>query len=93
MYKVLELFEFLVEFITMVRNWYKTTKALVYTNDVLSNNFLLSRGTTIKPLAKKIRQTENISVITIGKNEYTLSLFTDDLLGLSNVDTSVPRLI
>lgn len=48
----------------------------------------------IEPLAKKIRQTDNITGITIGKNEYKLSLFADDLLlYLSDEDISIPSVI
>lgn len=107
LYKVLETFEFPVEFINMVKTVYRAPKAQVYTNGVLSEAFSLSRGTaqgcplspalfamSIEPLAEKIRQTDNITGITIGKNEYKLSLFADDLLlYLSDVDISIPSVI
>lgn len=107
LYKVLETFEFPVEFINMVETVYRAPKAQVYTNGVLSEAFSLSRGTAqgcplspvlfamaIEPLAEKIRQTDNITGITIGKNEYKLSLFADDLLlYLSDVDISIPSVI
>lgn len=48
----------------------------------------------IEPLAEKRRQTDNITGITIGKNEYKLSLFADDLLlYLSDEDISIPSVI
>lgn len=69
--------------------------------------FPLSRGTAqgcplspslfalaIKPLAKKIRETKEISGIMINKKQYKLSSFADDLLlYLTNVNTSVPHLM
>lgn len=107
LYKVLERFNFPEEFINMVKTLYKAPKAKVYTNGIISEAFLLNRGTAqgcplspalfviaIEPLAEKIRQAENIKGITVGKKEYKLSLFADDLLlYLRNIDKSIPCVI
>ena len=91
----------------MIRTLYKSPKAYVYTNGILSKPFLLTRGTAqgcplspslfalaIEPLAQKIRETKEIGGIEIGKKQFKLSLFADDLLlYLSNVVTSVPHVM
>ena len=107
LYKVLEVYDFPIKFINMIKTIYKAPKAQVYTNGILSDPFPLSRGTAqgcplspslfalaIEPLAQKIRQTEQIKGISIGKKQYKLSLFADDLLlYLNNVNESMPHLL
>ena len=107
LYKVLEVYEFPLKFINMVKTIYKSPKAQVYTNGILSDPFPLSRGTAqgcplspslfalaIEPLAQKIRQSEQITGISIGNKQYKLSLFADDLLlYLSNVNRVIPHII
>lgn len=69
LFKVLEMFEFPEEIITMIKTMYKSPTAQVYVNGSLSEIFSLKRGTrqgcqlspslfvlAIEPLAKKIRQ-------------------------------------
>lgn len=107
LFKVLEVYKFPATFINMVRTLYKSPRAYVYTNGILSKPILLSRGTAqgcplspslfalaIEPLAQKIRETKEIRGIEIGKRQYKLSLFADDLLlYLRNANTSVPYLM
>lgn len=107
LFKVLEVYGFPEEFINMVKTIYKSPKAQVYTNGILSDPFPLNRGTAqgdplspslfalaIEPLAQKIRETDKIKGITIGKCEYKLSLYADDLLlYLNKANTSIPDVI
>lgn len=87
LFKVLEVYGFLQEFIKVVTKMYKSPMAQVYTNGILSNSFSLNRGTAqgdplspslfdlaIEPLAQKIRETNSIKGISIGREEYKLSL-------------------
>lgn len=93
LYQVLEIYSIPLKFINMIKTMYKSTQAQVFTNGIISEPFSLTRGTAqgcplslslfalaIEPLAEKIRQTEEITVIKIGKKEHKLSLFADDLL-------------
>ena len=91
----------------MIRTLYKAPKAYVFTNGILSKPFSLTRGTdqgcplspslfalAIEPSAQKIRETKEIRGIEIGKKQFKLSLFADDLLlYLSNAITSVPHVM
>lgn len=91
----------------MIRTLYKAPKAYVFTNGTLSKPFSLSRGTAqgcplspslfalaIEPLAQKIRETKEIRGTEIGKKQFKLGLFADDLLlYLSNAITSVPHVM
>ena len=95
------------EFINRVKTMYKSPMAQVYTNGILLDSFPLNRGTAqrnllspslfalaIKPLAQKIRETDKIKGITIGKCEYKLSLYADDvLLYLNKANISILSVI
>lgn len=107
LFKVLEAFPFPEKFVNMIKTLYKSPRAYVYTNGILSKPFPLSRGTAqgcplspslfalaIEPLAQKIRDKKEITGVEIGMNHFKLSLFADDLLlYLRNVDTSIPHLM
>ena len=91
----------------MIKTIYKLPTSQVYVNGTLSEIFRLERGTrqgcplspslfalAIEPLAQKIRQTEEVSGISIDKQKYKLSLFADDLLlYLTNIKTSLPKVM
>lgn len=100
---MLEIYDFPVNVMNIIKTIYKSPKAHVYKNRILSEPFALSRGTAqgcpllpslfalaIKPLAQRIRQTEERRGITVGKKKhFKLSLFADDLLlYLSDINTS-----
>ena len=107
LYKVLEVYDFPEEFINMIKTIYKSPKAFVYTNGILSRSFPLNRGTAqgdplspslfalaIEPLAQKIRETDKIRGIEIGKKQYKLSLYADDLLlYLNNANDSIKYVV
>lgn len=79
----------------------------MYTDEILSKPLSLTRGTAqgcplspslfalaIEPWAQKTRETKEIRGIEIGKKQFKLSLFADDLLFYpSNTITSVSRIM
>lgn len=79
----------------------------MYTNGIISDPFRLERGTkqgcplspslfaiVIEPLAESIRQDQTIKGISIGKREYKLGLFADDLiLYLTDYKNTLPRVL
>lgn len=86
---------------------YKYPTAKIYTNNVLSEEIALERGTgqgcplslllfalAIEPLAEKVRQDPNVTGVTIGKQQYKLHLFAEDLLMyFTSIEKSIPPLL
>ena len=107
LFKVLEKCNLPTEMIDFVKLLYKYPTAKIYTNNVISGEIKLERGTrqgcplspllfalAIEPLAEKIRQDPKVTGVTISKQQYKLNLFADDLLVyLTNIDKSIPPLL
>lgn len=85
-----------------IMSLYTKPSAKVFTSGNLSKSFDLSIGTRqgcplspiifsleIEPLAELIRSNESITGIKVGNIEHKLGLFTDDILSLSNLETSL----
>ena len=93
----------MIDFIKLL---YKYPTARIYTNNLLSREVALERGTrqgcplnslifvlATEPFAEKIRQDPEVTGVSIGKQQYKLNLFADDLLlYLTNFEKSIPPL-
>lgn len=99
-------FEIGENFIKWVRLLYTSPKAAVLTNGILSDSFVLHRGTrqgcplspllfamAIEHMAIYIRNNQNIYSVSIGNREQKILLYADDiLLTITNPQTSLPEL-
>lgn len=94
------------KFLNMVKMLYNHPTAVIRTNNEISAQFSLERGTkqgcplspllfslAIEPLAITIRSHDIISGFTTLQSEHVISLYVDDImLYLTNVDSSIPAL-
>ncbi len=104
---ILERFGFGLKFISWIKLLYATPRASVRSNNIISDPFLLCRGTrqgcplspllfaiAIEPLAIALRTDSEIQGIFRGGIEQKVSLYADDLiLFLSNPLVSIPRVL
>ena len=104
MWDALDRFGLGEEFINWIKLIYHSPEACILTNGMRSSPFPLGRGTrqgcplspllfalTLEPLAERIRASESIHGITLGKTTHKIALYADDvLLFLSRPEVSVP---
>lgn len=104
MWDVLGKFGLGEEFINWIKLIYHSPEACVLTNGMRSYPFPLGRGTrqgcplspllfalTLEPLAERIRNSQEIHGVTLGRTTHKIALYADDvLLFLSRPDVSVP---
>lgn len=107
LFAVLHKFGFGSRFISWIRLLYNTPQACVYTNDVISDYFCLSRGTrqgcplspllfalAIEPLSIALRSLKGFEGISRFGINLKVSLYADDLLlYVSDPTTSIPHII
>lgn len=107
LYQVLQRFGFNEKSVQCIRSLYSNPTARIRINGHLTQPIKLERGCRqgcplspalfalfIEPLAQAIREDPGIKGISIGDNEYKISLFADDiLLTLTDVQRSAPKLM
>lgn len=107
LYLVLQRFGFNEKSVQCIRSLYSNPTARIRINGHLTQSIKLERGCHqgcplspalfalfIEPLAQAIREDPEIIGISIGDNEYKISLFADDiLLTLTDLQRSAPKLM
>lgn len=107
LYLVMKRFGFSKDFIHCIQALYSSPTARIKVNGSLANSIILQRGCRqgcplsptlfnlfIKPLAQAIRQETGLNGISMGGEEYKISLYADDvLITIKDPDSGLPLLM